>query len=87
LKEEFEAKQKNKVTRRLLAKVDISQLYSLVKGKALQEQLDILSQYLFAQPPTISLPLFQRITRGKTEEEAIQLQLVGLLSLPEYQMC
>lgn len=87
LKEEFEARQRNKATRRLMAKVDISQIYSLVKGKALQEQLAMLSQYLFAQQPNISLPLFQRITRGKTEEEAIQLQVVGLLSLPEYQMC
>lgn len=87
LKEEFEARQKNKVTRRLMAKVDLSQIYTLVKGKGLQEQLDLLSQYLFAQQPSLSIPLFERITRGKTEEEAIKLQLVGLLSLPEYQMC
>lgn len=87
LKEEFEARQKNKVTRRLMAKVDLSQIYTLVKGKGLQEQLDLLSQYLFAQPPALSIPLFERITRGKTEEEAIKLQLIGLLSLPEYQMC
>lgn len=87
LKEEFEARQRNKATRRLLAKVDLSQIYTLVKRKPLPEQLETLSAYLFAQQPTLSIPLFERITRGKTEEEAIKLQLVGLLSLPEYQMC
>ncbi|MBX2875298.1 MAG: DUF1800 domain-containing protein [Saprospiraceae bacterium] len=87
LKEEFEAKRQNKMTRRLTAKVDLNPIFTQVQGKDVEEQVAYLSAYLLpnsGQPP---LPLLKHITRGKSAADTTKLILLGLMSLPEYQMC
>lgn len=87
LKEEFEAKRQNKITRRLTAAVDLSPIFKQMKGRSLKEQVDYLSDYLLPIKPQAPLQMFERITQGQSQEQATKLLLLGILSLPEYQMC
>jgi len=87
LKEEFEARKQNKITKRLSAAVDLSPIFKQMKGKSLKEQVDYLSNYLLPAKPQAPLQLFERITRGQSPEQATKLLLLGIMSLPEYQMC
>ena len=87
LREEFEARRPNQVTRRLMAEVSLSSIFKQVKNKNLAEQVEYLSAYLLPTKPNVSPSLFAHITRGKSADEATRLVLLGLMSLPEYQMC
>lgn len=87
LKEAFEAKRQNKITRRLTAQLDLTPILAKVQGKDIEEQVDYLSNYLLPSRDRVPVKLFKQITRGKSEEEATKLVLLGLMSLPEYQMC
>lgn len=87
LKEEFEAKRQNKITRRLSANLDLTPILAQVQGKDIEEQVDYLSTYLLPSKGRVPMQLFKHITQGKSEEEAAKLVLLGLMSLPEYQMC
>ncbi|MEZ5040909.1 MAG: DUF1800 domain-containing protein [Saprospiraceae bacterium] len=87
LKEEFEATQRNKATQRLAATVDLQPIYEHLKGKPLEQQLALLSTFFLLQASPPSIDLFRQMTRGKTEEEALKLLVMGILSLPSYQMC
>lgn len=87
LKEEFEATQRNKATQRLAAAFDLQPIYEHLKGKPMEQQLELLSTFFLLQAPPPSIDLFRQMARGKTEEEALKLLVVGILSLPSYQMC
>ncbi len=87
LKEEFEAKRQNKITRRLTAKVDLNPIMTQVRGKDVGAQVDYLSAYLLPNGSKVPMQLFKHITLGKSTEDTTKLVLLGLLSLPEYQMC
>lgn len=87
LKEEFEAKRQNKITRRLTAKLNLNPIIAKVQGKTVEEQVNYLSTYLLPKSSQGSMQLFKHITRGKSAEDTTKLILLGLLSLPEYQMC
>ena len=87
LKEEFEAKTRNKATKRLMADIDLTPIYKEVKGKSLEQQITQLSDYFLLQSPKVSMSLFRQATRGKSEEETINMLIVLIMSLPEYQMC
>ena len=87
LKEEFEAKRQNKITRRLNANLDLTPIIAQVQGKDIEAQVKYLSDYLLPNSGKIPMPLFKRITRGKSAEDTTKLVLLGIMSLPEYQMC
>lgn len=87
LREEFEARTPNRITKRLTATVNLSPILKQVKEKPLSEQIDFLSTYLLPTLPHGTLALFEHIIRGKSPEETTKLILFGLMSLPEYQMC
>ena len=87
LKEEFEAKRQNKITRRLSANLDLAPIIAKVQGKDIEEKVNYLSAYLLPSSGQVPIQLFKHITQGKNEEETTKLVLLGLMSLPEYQMC
>ena len=87
LKEEFEAKRQNKITRRLTARVDLNPILTQIQGKDMEEQVEYLSTYLLPHSGQVPMQLFKHITRGKSAEDTTKLILLGLMSMPEYQMC
>ncbi len=87
LKEEFEARKKNKIVRKIEANVDIQAIVSTFKKHSFEQIFDGLNAFLLQAKPKQQQALFDEFVVKNSKEDYVKSMMIRLLSLPEYQMC
>jgi len=87
VKEEFEARKRNKAIKSLDANVDIQPLINLYKDRSHEEIFAEMSRYLLQTTRPVDPRLFDDYIIHSNKSDYIKSLYMRLTSLPEYQMC
>lgn len=87
VKEEFEAKKRNKAVRKIKADIDLEPIIRLYVKKEKEEIFDSLSNYLVQTNINIQLNQIKPYLANNNQEDFIKSLILRLMSLPEYQVC
>lgn len=87
VKEEFEARQRNKARKFLNATVDAQPLVNAFENYEQSEIFEQMTTYLLQPTTTIQKSLIHPYTINSSKADYIRTLAMRLMSLPEYQMC
>lgn len=87
VKEEFEAKSKNKAVKRINAEVNFKPIIVSCKQLSKEKTFQYLSEYLLQPNIYADLPDFKKYLFHHHQEDLIKTLVLRLMSMPEYQMC
>lgn len=84
---DLEAANRNMALRKIQATVQLDDVASLVAGQSDTQVIKTLGSYLLPQPEKLNVNLVQQYCPASDRKQYLQLVLMRLLSLPEYQTC
>lgn len=86
-KDEFEAEKRSGPTQRIQADVDLSGLGNWLQEYSPLEAAQQLADYLLVKPVALPAALKNKLSRQQDTTKLLPLILIGIMSMPEYQLC